>query len=214
MSAVLTTGPPENCHNYFFIPFSDYWVLPAYFPPFLSFMSYSAVLFFLYFFSFCDILKNFFYFFSIFQHHCSATKSCPLFVTVWTAICQASLSFISLSLLKLMSIESMMSSNHLILCHPLLLLPSIFPSIRVFSNESGLFQWFRSLHQVAKVLELQIQHQSFLCIFRTDFLYNWVVWSPCCPRDSQESSLAPQIKGINSFLCSSSHIHTWLLEKP
>ena len=62
-----------------------------------------------------------------------------LFTTPWTAACQASL-FItnSRSLLKLMSIESVMPSNHLILCHPLLLLPSIFPSIRVFSNESVL----------------------------------------------------------------------------
>ena len=57
----------------------------------------------------------------------------------WTAACQAFLSITdSWSLLKLMSIESMMPSNHLILCHPLLLLPSIFPSIRVFSNESVL----------------------------------------------------------------------------
>ena len=62
-----------------------------------------------------------------------------LFVTPWTAACQASLSIMnSLSLLKLMSIESVIPSNHLILCHPLLLLPSIFPSIRVFSNESAL----------------------------------------------------------------------------
>ena len=62
-----------------------------------------------------------------------------LFATPWTAICQASLSFtISQNLLKLMSIESVMPSNHLILCHPLLLPPSIFPSIRVFSNESAL----------------------------------------------------------------------------
>ena len=61
-------------------------------------------------------------------------------VTPWTAACQASLSFTtSWSLLKLMSIESVMPSNHLILCHPLLLPPSIFPSIRVFSNFSQLF---------------------------------------------------------------------------
>ena len=59
------------------------------------------------------------------------------FVTPWTAACQPSLSITSSqSLLKLMSIESVMPSNHLILCHPLLLPPSIFPSIRVFSNES------------------------------------------------------------------------------
>ena len=62
-----------------------------------------------------------------------------LFVTPWTAACQASLSITnSQSLLKLMSIKSVMPSNHLILSHPLLLLPSIFPSIRVFSNESVL----------------------------------------------------------------------------
>ena len=62
-----------------------------------------------------------------------------LFVTPWTAACQASLSFtIFQSLLKLMSIELVMPSNHLILCHSLLLLPSIFPSISVFSNESAL----------------------------------------------------------------------------
>ena len=61
------------------------------------------------------------------------------FVTTWTAVYQASLSITnSWSLLKLMSIELVMPSNHLILCRPLLLLPSIFPSIRVFSNESAL----------------------------------------------------------------------------
>ena len=73
---------------------------------------------------------------------------------------QASLSFtISRSLLRLMSIESVMPSNHLILCCPLLLLPSVFPSMRVSSS-----------HQVAEVLELQLQHQFFQWIFRTDFL--------------------------------------------
>ena len=62
----------------------------------------------------------------------------PLFATPWTAARQASLSFtFSWSLLKLMSIESMMPSNHLILCRPLLLLPSVFPRIRVFSIESA-----------------------------------------------------------------------------
>ena len=62
-------------------------------------------------------------------------------MTPWTAACQASLSITnSQSLLKRMSIESVMPSSHLILCHPLLLLPSIFPGIRVFSNESVLCQ--------------------------------------------------------------------------
>ena len=78
-----------------------------------------------------------------------------LFVTPWTAACQASLSITnSQSLLKLMSIESVMSSNHFIFSHPLLLLPLIFPSIR-------LFKWVSCSHQVAKVLEFQLQHQSF-----------------------------------------------------
>ena len=70
-------------------------------------------------------------------HHqfSSVAQSCPT-VTPWTVACQASLFIInSQSLLKLMCIELVMPSNHLILCHPLLLLPSIFPSIRVFSNE-------------------------------------------------------------------------------
>ena len=67
-------------------------------------------------------------------------QSCLTLVTPWTAACQASLSITnSWSLLKFMSIESVMPSNHLILCCPLLLLPSIFPSIRVFSNKSILY---------------------------------------------------------------------------
>ena len=88
-----------------------------------------------------------------------------LFVTSWTAACQASLSFtISQSLVKLMAIELVRPSNHLILCHPLLLLSSIFPSIRIFFNESVL---------CIKVLidqVLELQHQSSQRIFRTDFL--------------------------------------------
>ena len=89
-----------------------------------------------------------------------------LFATPWTAACQASLSITnSWSLLKLMSIKSVMSFNHLILCHSRLLPPSICPSIRVLSNE-----WVSSLHHVAKILEFQLQHQSFQWIFRTDFL--------------------------------------------
>ena len=69
----------------------------------------------------------------------SSLSRVQLFLTPWTAACQASLSITnSWSLHKLMSIESVMPSNHLIFCRPLLLLPSIFPNIRVFSNESAL----------------------------------------------------------------------------
>ena len=53
------------------------------------------------------------------------------------------------------------------------------------SQHQGLFQWVDSSHQVAKVLELQLQHQSFQWLFRTDFLWNWLAWSPCSPRDSR-----------------------------
>ena len=87
-----------------------------------------------------------------------------LFAIPWTTACQASLSISNFqSPPKPTSIESVMPSNHLILCCPLLLLLSIFPSIRVFSNVN-------SLHQVAKVLEFQIQHQSFQWTPRTDLL--------------------------------------------
>ena len=79
--------------------------------------------------------------FHLFHHHCTRSKllhSC-LTVTPWTAARQSSLSFtISQSLLTFLSIEAVMPSNHLILCCPLLFLPSVFPSIRVFSSESAL----------------------------------------------------------------------------
>ena len=78
-----------------------------------------------------------------------------LFATPWTAACQASLSFtISWGLLKLKSIESVMPSNHLILCHPLLLLPSIFPRTRVISNESSLPSGGQSIGASASALAL------------------------------------------------------------
>ena len=70
------------------------------------------------------------------------------------------------------------------------------------SQHQGLFQWVGSSHQVAKVLELQLQQQSFQWLFRVDFLQDWLVCSPCCPRDSQESSPAPQFENINSSVLS------------
>ena len=123
-----------------------------------------------------------------------------LFVTPWTAACQASLSITnSQSLLELMSIESVMPSNHLILCRPLLLLPSILPSIRVFSNESVLcIRWPK--------------YWNFSFNISPSNEYSGLVGSPCSPRDSQESSPTPQFKSINSsslsFLYSPTNIHT------
>ena len=81
-----------------------------------------------------------------------------LFATPWTAARQASLFFTtSCSLLKLMSIESVMPSNHLILCRPLFLPPSVFPSIRVFSSQSGLASGGQSIGVSASVLSMNIQ---------------------------------------------------------
>ena len=120
-----------------------------------------------------------------------------LSATPWTAARQASLSITnSWNLLKLMSIESGMPSNHLFSCRPLLFPPSIL------SQHQGLFQWVSSWQQVAKVLEFQLQYQSFQWIFRTNFLQGWLVWTLCSPRDSQESSPTPHFKNINSSMLS------------
>ena len=78
--------------------------------------------------------------------------------------------------------------------HPL---SSPSPPALSLPQHQGIFQWVSSSHQVAKVLLLQPQHQSFQWIFRVDFLYYWLVWS-CSPRDSQESSATPQFKSISS----------------
>ena len=93
-----------------------------------------------------------------------------LFATLWTAVCQASLSITnSWSLLKLMFIESVMPSNHLILCRPLLLLPSIFPSFRVFSNESALHIRWSKYWSFSFNVSPSNEH-SGLISFRMDWL--------------------------------------------
>ena len=70
------------------------------------------------------------------------------------------------------------------------------------SQHKGPFKWVSSSHQVAKALEFPLQHQSFQWIFRTDFLQDGLIGSPCSPRDSQESSATPQFKSINSSVLS------------
>ena len=106
-----------------------------------------------------------------------------LFVTPLSAARQASLSITnSRSLPKLMSIELVMPSNHLILCPSLLLPPSIFPNIRVFSNE----------------LALHIRWPKYWSFSFNTSPSNGLVGSLCSPRDSQESSPTPQFKSINS----------------
>ena len=89
--------------------------------------------------------------------------------------------------------------------HPL---SSPSPPTFNLSQHQGLFQWVRSSHRVAKVLEFQLQHQSFQWIFRTDLFQNGLVGSPCSPRDSQESSPTTQFKSINSSALSFLHSPT------
>ena len=133
------------------------------------------------------------------------------FVTPWTAAHQASLSITnSRSLLKLIAIESVMPSNHLILCHPLLLLYSIFPSIRTFSNESTLRKRWPNIGVSASTSVLPMNTQDW-------FPLGWII------------CIALQFKGLSRVfsnttvqkhqffsaqlsLESNSHIHTWLLE--
>ena len=80
--------------------------------------------------------------------------------------------------------------------HPL---SSLSPSAFNLSQHQGLFKWVSSLHQIAKELEFQPQHQSLQWILRTDLLQDGLVGSPCSPRDSQECSPTPQFKSINSL---------------
>ena len=101
---------------------------------------------------------------------CSFAKSFWLFATPWTAAHQAPLSFtISQSLLKFVSTESVMLSNHLILCHPLLLLPSIFSSIRVFSNESALCIRWPKYWGFSFSISPSSEYYSGLISFRIDW---------------------------------------------
>ena len=85
-------------------------------------------------------------------------------------------------------------------CHPTISSSVVPFSSHLQSQHQGLFQWVSSSHQLTKILELQ--HQSFQWIFRTDFLEDGLVGSPCCPRDSQDSSPTPQFKSINSSVLS------------
>ena len=130
-----------------------------------------------------------------------------LFVTPWIAACQASLSITSSqSLFKLMAIEPVMPSSHLILCRPLLLLPPISPSIRVFSSESVLCIRWPKYWGFSFSISPSNEY-SGLIYFRIDCLglsrafSNTTVWKH-------------QFFSSQLSLWSNSHIHTWLLEKP
>ena len=119
-----------------------------------------------------------------------------LFATSWTAACQTSLSITtSQSSLRLQSIESVMPSNHFILCRPLLLPPVIFSSIRIFSNESVLRIRCQSIGILSCSISASNEY-SGLISFRMDWL------DLLAPRDSQESSPTPQFKSISSSVLS------------
>ena len=128
----------------------------------------------------------------------SFAKSCPTLVIPWTAARQDSLSFtISQSLLKIMSIELVRPSNHLILCHPLLFSsPHSFAASESFPVSWLLWSGGQSIgaSASASVLPMNIQ--------------DWLVWSPCSPGDCQQSSPTPQFKSINSSPLSFLHSPT------
>ena len=122
-----------------------------------------------------------------------------LFATPWTAACWASLSITNSQSLCPLRVHSQTHvhwvSDAIQPSHPL---SSPSPHTYNFPQDQGLFKWVSSLHQVAKVLEFHLQHQSFQWIFRTYFLSDGLVGSPCSPRDPWESSPTPQFKSINS----------------
>ena len=137
--------------------------------------------------------------FSVFTEFCKhvvvqSLSHVRLFVTPWREAHQASLSFtISWGLLKLMSIELVM------LCYPLP--PS---SLFAFSLSpgSGSFPMSWLFASVGQSTGASASASVLQWIFRVDFLYDWLVWSPCCPQDSRESSLAPKFESINSSVLS------------
>ena len=137
-----------------------------------------------------------------------------LFATPWAAARQASLSITnSQVLLKLMSIESVMPSNHLILCRPLLLPPSIFPSIRVFYNESVLgIRWPK--YWSFRFIISPSNEYSRLISFRMDWLDLLAVEGALKSFLQHHSSKASILWCSGFFIVQLSSIYTWLLEKP
>ena len=127
--------------------------------------------------------------YSVLVQFSSVAQLCP-------TLCDSLSNTNSQSLPKLMSIESVMPSNHLILCHPLLLLPSIFPSIGVFSNESTLHIRWPKYRSFSFNISPSNEHPGQIA-FRIG-----LVGFPCSPRDSQEYFPTPQFKSISSSVLS------------
>ena len=137
----------------------------------------------------------------------------PLFATPWGAACQASLSITnSRSSLKLKFIELVMPSSHLILCHPLLLLSPIPPSIRVFSNESTLRMRWPKYWSFSFSISPSKEHLGLIS-FRMYWL-DLLAVQGTLKSLLQHHSSKHQFFGTQLSSQSNSHIHTWLLEKP
>ena len=137
---------------------------------------------------------------------CSVSQSCQT-LTAWTAAHQASLSFtISQSLLKLMSIESVMPSNHLILCHPFLLLPLIFPSIKVFSSESIHRIRWPKYWNFSFIISLSNEY-SGLMSFRIDWLDLLALQGTLKSLLQHHSSKASVLQCSAFFIVQLSHPH-------
>ena len=136
-----------------------------------------------------------------------------LVVTPWTAACQATLSIAnSWSLLMLMSIESVMPSNHLTFCHPFLLETSIFLRIRVFSNESVLHIRWPKYWSFSFNISPSNEHPGLIS-FRMDWLIS-LQYKGLSRVFSNTTVQKHQFFCTQLSLQSNSHIHTWLLEKP
>ena len=143
----------------------------------------------------------------------SVTQSCQTLSTPWIKACQASLSITnSWSSPKLMCIESVMPSNHLILCHPLLLLPPIPPSIMVFSNESALHMRWAKYWSFSFSINPSNEHPG-LVSFRMDWL-DLLAVQGLSRVFSSTTVQKHQFFGAQLSSQSNSHIHMWPLEKP
>ena len=137
----------------------------------------------------------------------------PHFLTPWTAAGQASLSITySQSLLKLMPIESVMPSNHLILCHPLLLLPSILPSIRVFSNVSVLHIRWPKYWSFSFIISPFSEYSDWFSLRLTGL--NFLQSKRLSRVFSNTTVQNNKFFSVQVCLWPNSHIHTWLLENP
>ena len=140
---------------------------------------------------------------------CLVAQSCLTLCDPWTAACQASLSFtISWSLLKLMSIELIMPSNHLILCYPLLLLPSIFTSIRVFSNKLALCSRWPKYWSFSFSISPSNEYPGLIS-FRIDW-FDFIA-IPGILKSSAAPVWKHQFLGTQFSLWSNSHTHMWII---